>query len=643
MTPLIGVGISSVLGALLFWVAGYLMARARAVQPAPALHPGGDPSGLGRLESELRAREQEVQHVRREIAELRQARPAPDPQIDTLRGELAGARKELAGMHARLEQARAQQEQARQQLARTEQQLQLAQQQIATLEQAAPDAPQKRGADPRVAQLESRLAHASDQLQQAGELGTTLSARVGKLELELSQSTTERDKLAAQARQLAARLEATGARDEQDRGQLQAAIVERDEAIAQLRAANARLEQERKDASERLAGLSRRQEESDRELHRAGGELQQAQNQLEQAQSQLEQVRQGLRQRELALERAQQELAQAQDRSDELAARLAAATETEGALRRELEQARRAAEDLDDYRSRLAAADNKLEQLRELQEERYALREEIAELRQAQSSLADLDKLDRERRDLAVQVGVLRQKEQQVDALQEERAQLLDALEHHRRLAADLTARTAELEVAAAERIDLAVKLQLLAERAQDMEELRAENDQLKVAASEANMLRRQVAEHQAEAASLRSQAVVAQAPPELPTVTASTGFSGLLDRLLRRLASSQNARSAAVADDIGLLVSGVGPEAEALAALSAVFTQVGSRAEMLLPMATVRQVTIVDENKVTFTAQPLQTELGTLVVATLSVGSGPDAVTLEHALRESEQQVEAT
>lgn len=105
----------------------------------------------------------------------------------------------------------------------------------------------------------------------------------------------------------------------------------------------------------------------------------------------------------------------------------------------------------------------------------------------------------------------------------------------------------------------------------------------------------------------------------------AATDLKGLVEQL----AVDQTVRGAVLADSVGLAIVGAGEEQDELAAAAALLADVGCRAARLLPVHSVSQISLADEEVLVATAHPLETPSGRLVLATLahSPGPGPDVI----------------
>lgn len=104
------------------------------------------------------------------------------------------------------------------------------------------------------------------------------------------------------------------------------------------------------------------------------------------------------------------------------------------------------------------------------------------------------------------------------------------------------------------------------------------------------------------------------------------------LQTCVQRLAGS-GTRAAVLADSFGLKVVGTGQETDELAAAAALLADAGSRASRLLPATEVRDVRLTTDPSLVATAYPFSTARGSLVLAVLGQGPGPDRGQLQRAM----------
>ena len=107
-------------------------------------------------------------------------------------------------------------------------------------------------------------------------------------------------------------------------------------------------------------------------------------------------------------------------------------------------------------------------------------------------------------------------------------------------------------------------------------------------------------------------------------TVRAAGHKAGdVLQALVDRVSGAANVRCAVVADDLGLVVASHGEMGDEVAAVGALFGRAGLQAQKVLPLRKVQRVTVEDDENVTLTLRPLQTDdtmEGDLALITLAV-----------------------
>jgi hypothetical protein len=137
---------------------------------------------------------------------------------------------------------------------------------------------------------------------------------------------------------------------------------------------------------------------------------------------------------------------------------------------------------------------------------------------------------------------------------------------------------------------------------------------------------RGQLAKLRAELAASQEASQRARAPV---TVRAAGSKAGdVLQELVDKVSGSQGVRCAVVADDLGLVVASHGELGDEVAAVGALFGRAGLQAQKVLPLRKVQRVTVEDDQDVTLTLRPLQTDEsveGDLALITLAIGAAPE------------------
>ena len=141
------------------------------------------------------------------------------------------------------------------------------------------------------------------------------------------------------------------------------------------------------------------------------------------------------------------------------------------------------------------------------------------------------------------------------------------------------------------------VELELLRRRVAEAEDLRVENERLRVQLAQAK-----TAVRNAPPPAGPARHRVPRASGRLPTQPALEA----LDGILAQLRSDPHVASAVISDETGLLVAGSGAGAEIMAALGGYLAGVGARAEGLLHLEPAMRVTVEDDHGKVLTAMRL-------------------------------------
>lgn len=141
----------------------------------------------------------------------------------------------------------------------------------------------------------------------------------------------------------------------------------------------------------------------------------------------------------------------------------------------------------------------------------------------------------------------------------------------------------------------------------------------------ELNEVRTQLQRMRQELAAAKA---ASQPPARTPLTVQAAGHKAgdVLQALVDRVSGSAGVRCAVVADDLGLVVASHGELGDEVAAVGALFGRAGLQAQKVLPLRKVQRVTVEDDQDVTLTLRPLQTDEsveGDLALITLAVGGG--------------------
>src|SRR5262249_38708537 len=120
----------------------------------------------------------------------------------------------------------------------------------------------------------------------------------------------------------------------------------------------------------------------------------------------------------------------------------------------------------------------------------------------------------------------------------------------------------------------------------------------------------------------LRAQRFLAE-PPSPPLAPMPAANSWQL--LVQRVSEVRSVRAAVVTDELGLVVASAGEYSDVLAAYGRHLADEGQRVRELLPLRTIRELTVHDDRDVTMTVRPLPVADSKLALVTLGVGAEPE------------------
>ncbi len=269
----------------------------------------------------------------------------------------------------------------------------------------------------------------------------------------------------------------------------------------------------------------------------------------------------------------------------------------------------------------------------ELETAKFELQEQVRELEERLEAAASPP--EHEPTAEALRDEALRKKTEELERLQEQLARQAEQLREAEQQNEALDERTQQLDEANDERKDLQIKVHVLGEQLAELESLRERATALGAAEKELETLRQQLSDLTADNAQLRAKGVVLEAPPKPLLKARPENFGQSLQSILDRLSEAEYTRAAVVADELGLVVAGVGNQADAMAGAGALFADLETRLQPILSLGTVERLTLSGVDDLTLTVQPFQVATDKLVLATLSVGPGPKKDTVEKLLRE--------
>jgi chromosome segregation ATPase len=630
------------IGAVLFALGGYFLARRQRVS-APELarsDPFRDDGTVDALSQELDNAKAREAKLGRELASLKEWRGTKEP-------ELARLSQEATALRTQIETATRERDGALQ-MSRALQEALAGRDE----EEEADEVTRQEPDVPRLAVLEEQLSllrteHARVEAERADFAGT-VEAQQRALERAAAEKKSLQNK-AAQLEQAAAGAKpASAAPSGQQQEALRKAQTEATTLRAQAEVLQRALEKAKTEiatlAAEKSARESQRAEAAKKAEKDLAASLQTTQGELNRTQTELKKalqaaqeaaaLRQQARGAAQDLEEAKRSTATLRDQVKRLESQLDAAKSGAKELKRALLTYEEEHTAIEHYKVKLATADGKVAQVDRMTDERYELKQQLKELEQEVERLRKLEPVADERHDLALRVESLKQKEQEANAIREEKTRLADELRGVRKEEASLMEKVKDLERVTAERQDLAIKVQSLSVQIQALEQLREENSSLRSKMAEVADLSAQLETLRSENANLRSLGLV-KTKPARPVLTGTPeSLGGSLQSLVESLSREDKARGAALADESGLVVAGTGDHAEALAAAAATLVDSATRVlRNLVKIGRLQQLSVVDENALTITAHPFTLAEGEntgvsseLILATLTIGPGPDS-----------------
>jgi hypothetical protein len=600
MSPLSLLILASLVAALAFFLAGLLLASARA---ARAKAPSGGTSPLEadqRLRRELAAAEQALADAgQRHAAEVSARQHAEARRLDAER-ERDHARADLAKVVA-------------------EEKTLAERLRVAENENRAAFKREEEVAEMWAGQLDAAKVEQKRHDQ-------ALEREAAELRVELEAVAAERERLAGEAGNSASKVEAAAA----DAAELRARAAEAERRAAAAAAERARFAKTAEEAALREQGALERLAGAESATRAKLAELETSwQGRLATAEAawtvRLAATVEDLRSRLTAAEAEQQALTATLKR--EQLEQAAAAEERETLALRV-----RAAEEVAEQRRQEAVAaaearrgaEAKLKDYERLAQENIVLREQQAEAEHEARAQAGRDV---ETKDAKVELAAAQAKLAELESTIEENRRLRDEVAE---LGAHQEA-SAELERLQAAHKQVRLDAELMARRLQELVHERAELLPLRAQAAEAAVLAQEVEylrrrEQDLEAQVYAGGSFASRELPilsgEIPMVAPETD----LETNLSALVSKGGPRTAVLADAQGFLIASAGESVteEGLAAFAAVAGELVARARTLLPLADIETVKVTDANRMVLSCHLFASSDEGLGMVTLGPGEPP-------------------
>jgi hypothetical protein len=273
-------------------------------------------------------------------------------------------------------------------------------------------------------------------------------------------------------------------------------------------------------------------------------------------------------------------------------------------------------------------AQGRLLELDQVRQENAVLREERAH---AEASTRELATREDDARDARVQLAAAQAKLSDLERLLQENRTLRDEV-------ADLRLHgeaSVELERLTAEHKRLRLDAELMARRLNELLQDQAELADLRVRAQDLQALGEEVAYLRRREKDLEAR-LYASGSSSLGDEAAAAGAQSLhtvgtdMEASLHALVQPDGARTAVLADTQGFLIASAGepmPQ-EGMAAFTAIASEMVARTRILLPLADVDSIRVRDTNRIVLSCRLFETGGQGLGLATLGPGepSGPDA-----------------
>ena len=251
------------------------------------------------------------------------------------------------------------------------------------------------------------------------------------------------------------------------------------------------------------------------------------------------------------------------------------------------------------------------------------------EKKDCRNRLQELAAAETERRQMAAKLGECRK---QMDTLKGQNEKLAAELEAARSQSQTSEKDTPSIQALQTKNRDLSLQVRHLSEQLKELERLRQQNQELKSYKGRLKEKDAEIETLKSENAKLNSMKIFWDAPPQPVANLPKEGLGQMFQHMVNRLSESETARGVALADELGLMIAGTSPHAEALAGMAAVFTETRTTLETMLPFGTIDHFSIVNQKGLSLKMRPVTISGHDLILSTLTAGEGPDSADPDRA-----------
>lgn len=186
-----------------------------------------------------------------------------------------------------------------------------------------------------------------------------------------------------------------------------------------------------------------------------------------------------------------------------------------------------------------------------------------------------------------------------------------------------------DIAVLEQENQDLSSKLAFLKSQIKASERLQEENKTLMDRISALEPLEEQMDVLKAEKKRTNlSEKSVAQ-PKISENLSDQEGLGKTFQSIVNQISQLDGSRAVVVADELGLLIAGIGDHMDRMAGMAAIFSEIDHKVSTLIPVGNIGSIRIKSVDNLNITMQPFSMDSERVILTIFATGDGPDQNTI--------------
>ena len=119
------------------------------------------------------------------------------------------------------------------------------------------------------------------------------------------------------------------------------------------------------------------------------------------------------------------------------------------------------------------------------------------------------------------------------------------------------------------------------------------------------------------------------QSVARLADATSQEGLGKAFQTIVNQISQLDGSRGVVVADELGLLIAGIGDHMDRMAGMAAIFSEINTRVSALIPFGNIGSIRIKNMEDMHISMQPFSMDSEKVILAIYATGDGPDQDTI--------------